>query len=236
MHTLGACLAGVYLGFVGYLGYKVKTQSVPFTIDLVAASVILLILLFLLDREDTAKKRVEGFVEPHSDDHGKYPAIPFLRVPVRRQRHIVLSVAHPSALFVLFAGFALYLSSPSPYITRGLPDPLGARLFLLGLLAASWLASKRNSPQDIRDGEFIFLLFSLTAALLLAIFYGGPNSSLDWPYLWSILLFMIANVVLLKNRQNVRDDLISLEFYTLKRYITDHDLSPISGSDEPVLQ
>jgi hypothetical protein len=200
MHTLGASLAGIYLGFLVYLLAKVKLQSAPFTINLLITAIPLAVLIILLDLEDRGKKAHESAKEKKPHIMGDHPANVIF---CRQVGRILFSirVSHPSIIFLFLLASFLYLGSPSPYITV-FKNPIPLRILVLIIPAFAWYFGKFKMPRDIRVTEFVLLLSSILIA-----FY------------WSAFAFLLANLVFLKNRQNTRDDLIALEYYTLRRFL-----------------
>jgi len=135
-------------------------------------------------------------------------------------RRIAVRWAHPAPIWLLFVWFTLYLSSPSPFHTDP-PSPSSLRLLIASLPIAGWLWAKWKAPPSIKWGEFSTLLIAFALAKPTGIALQTVLPGVDWAYLWAILVFLAANIVFLRNRQNIRDDLISLEYYTLRRFITD---------------
>jgi hypothetical protein len=220
MHTLGAALAGIYLGYLGYLLAKAKLQSAPFTLNLVLTALPLALLVVLLDREDHAIKALESLSRADTRSPDDRPAIVVFRRQLGRRLHISLRVSHPSVMFLFLVASFLYLASPSPYLSAS-ANPLPLRLLVLAVPVVAWYFAKRKAPRDIRLTESVLLALSIPIAYLAAVSQWLAASSPDWPFYWSILAFLLANLAFLKNRQNVRDDLIALEYFTLRRFFHD---------------
>ncbi len=218
MHTLGASLAGIYLGYLAYLLAKVKLQSVPFTLNLVITAIPLAFFVILLDREDHAKKVLESASTRDPQSRDDRPANVILRHQIGRRLHISLRVSHPSVIFLFLLFSFLYMASPSPYQSISL-NPLPLRLLVLIVPVVAWYFAKNKAPRDVRLTETALLVLCILTAFLVARSPWTTAPSIDWPFYWSILAFIMANLAFLKNRQNVRDDLIALEYFTLRRFL-----------------
>lgn len=218
MHTLGASLAGIYLGYLAYLLAKARLQSAPFTLNLVFTVAALAVLVLLLDWEDRAKKALERAAGADLQTHDDRLANEILPSRLRRRLHISLRVSHPSVMFLIVVFSFLYAGSPSPYNLVS-ANPLSLRLLVPAALVVAWCFAKANGPRDIVITETVLLALFIVGAYVAAVSGWVAALSPDWPFLWSILAFTLANLAFLKNRQNARDDLIALEHYTLRRFL-----------------
>ncbi len=222
MHTLGASLIGVYFGMIFYLFLKVYREKIILPWHMVGLIFPLVFLIYLLDREDKAKKDLEKPYDDRNDAAIVDPVPTFLfrkwlAFGPRNKIHLV----HPSSIFLVVIGFVHLFCNPildthdSYYL-----DLLGK--FVISIVAiAAWGRSKKRCPEEVRWGEIFVLLLLLALAILISFSLKSFTLSLDWPFFSSVYVFLVANLVLLKNRQNARDDLISLHYYTLRRYLTE---------------
>ena len=64
------------------------------------------------------------------------------------------------------------------------------------------------------------MLLSLLFLIVFRIFITTKLIWFDWSFFTSITLFLIANLILFQNRQNAKEDMLSLEYYTLRRFFT----------------
>jgi len=230
MHTLGASLAGIYLGYLAYLLAKVKLQSVPFTINLMITAVPLALFVVLLDREDHAKKALEAAPIQDPNLMDDRPANVLLHRQITRRFRLTLRVSHPSVIFLFLLASFLYLASPSPYRST-LANPIPLRIVVLAVPVLAWYLAKRKAPKDIRLTESTMLALCILTAYLATEYLWTAAPFFDWPFYWSILAFMLANLAFLKNRQNVRDDLIALEYFTLRRFLGEGETFAKAASD-----
>jgi hypothetical protein len=220
MHTLGATLAGIYVGYLGYLLAKAKLQPAPLTQNLIWTGLALLLLVPLLAREDAAKNALESAPPAHPDPSHDRVAMPVPPSRLTRRLHISPRVSHPSAMLLIVAFSILFAASPSPY-NRAPANPSPLRLFVPGALVVAWCLAKWKGPRDILITEIAMLAPATLAVCLLGVSGAVAPLSPDWPFCWSLLAFMLANLAFLQNRQNARDDVIALEYYTLRRFLTD---------------
>jgi hypothetical protein len=221
MHTLGASLAGLYIGFGCYLVYKAKVQTTSFTADLALAAIPLIMLIILLDLEDKARKQPEGDYT-HFPEVRQPPSVPVMPPLKLRHWHLQLRVGHPSVIWLVFFWLMIYLSAPSPFHTDSpSPSPLRNLVAIAPILA--WAFARAKAPRQIWFGETLLLVAAFFIARPAAAGVALIIPSPDWAYMGSVLVFLVGNTVFLRNRQNVRDDLISLEYYTLRRFLSDRD-------------
>jgi len=213
MHTLGAGLFGIYLGYLAYLLVKVKTDSLSLTILTIISAACLFILVWLLEAEDKVR-REENKHENISNN--KYLALkPIKNIPA-------IQFSNPSAIYLIFLFAILYFGSPSPYVVTYTQNHLLFRLIVIALIAGAWVFSKRHYPKAIIWTELITLTALTTVAYLIAQWLkSSVEFKLEWWNIgWSILLFLITNMIFVKNRQNTRDDLIAMQNYTIKRCLS----------------
>lgn len=95
---------------------------------------------------------------------------------------------------------------------------------LLGLAGGAVLmVSRRNATQDVRLGDFCTISAALLIAIIVHLFTKQLSTLVDWGYFMAILEFLILIMILTKNRQNAKEEKALLEYYTLRRYLTDQD-------------
>lgn len=112
----------------------------------------------------------------------------------------------------LLLGFIVFLYfSINPAIVSSIPDVV-FRYGLLWLITLALIWSGRG-------GRLIILL---TALIATGVSYASANllaGFVDWPFVTSTLVFEAFLLVLLKNRQNARENLVTFEYYHLKRFL-----------------
>lgn len=213
MHTLGAGLFGVYLGFFGYVFLKVKTDDISLSIVLIVSLVCLVALVVLLEMEDKIKRED---IKPIPNEVIRYLVVKPFKVIEWFQ------LSNPSAIYLIFLFTFLYLGSPSPYTIVYTQDHLVFRIVVLAFTVGAWWFSKRKYPSQVIWSEVITLtVFEIIAFETSQLIRNWSFFLPEWWNIgWSILFFLITNMIFVKNRQNTRDDLIAMQNYTMKRYFT----------------
>jgi hypothetical protein len=218
LHILGASLIGVYVGMALYLALKVYKEEIWLPGHLIVLVLSLGVLVFLLDREDKAKKDVEktGIVPHDADSTDPIPAFSW-----KLNKLVTLDIVHPGSMFIFF--WICFHLFANPFLTPPMQGQMDVMMkFALIILSIfAWVYSKRKCSTSTMLGEAAGLVGTLLLAYISCRIVCGMNIIWDWPYLSSLFLFFSANIVLMKNRQNTRDDVIAMEYYTLRRYLTD---------------
>ncbi|HNA54423.1 MAG TPA: hypothetical protein PKV31_10370 [Saprospiraceae bacterium] len=213
MHTLGAALFGIYLGYLGYILLKVKTDDISLSIILSISIVCLFFLMILLEMEDKVKK---GKVKPVPKDKIHYLVV----TPIKR--FDLFQLSNPSANYLLFLFTLLYMGSPSPYTVTYTPSHFVFRIAVVVAVVLAWLIPKLAYPKRVIISE-ILTLAVLEILSVMASKYINDWSAFKpdwWNIGWCILFFLVTNMIFIKNRQNTRDDLIAMQNYTINRYFS----------------
>ena len=211
LHTLGAGLFGLYLGYAAYLMAKVKIYNFSPSIMLLIFLFCLIILILLLEIEDKLKRGFQkdeiatGWINIKLDALVK--KMPFIQ-------RVNLSV-----IYLFFWGSFLYLGSPSPYSAVYTEVQLGYRVLILVLPLLIWFFTNNGSTIKLRAVEVSLLLTAGIVAFLLSQHLRGILALDRWSFGWVTFAFLILNMIFIKNRQNTRDDLIALQNYTIKRIV-----------------
>jgi hypothetical protein len=215
LHTLGAGLFGIYLGYLGYLFAKVKADSISLTILILVTVITLAPLIRILEKEDSIKRGSE-IIDPVVMETKQLIIRPFKFFPF-------IQLSNPSVIYLFFLFALLYLGSPSPYINQATVWLTIFRTTLLILFMFAWWFSKRkNILASIRWSETCLIALLIIISLQISQWLINWDSfHLEWWNIgWSILIFLITNTIFIKNRQNTRDDLIAMQNYTIKRYLS----------------
>jgi hypothetical protein len=222
LHTLGAGLFGVYLGYAGYLMTKVKLDSFSLSVMLLICASCLTLLILFIEIEDKLRKAVKkGNVELPSMES----AIVILLGRIPWVRYINLSV-----IYLFFLGDFLYLGSPSPSPLAPIYRRILFRIIILIVPLLVWILTSHRTILKLRISETVLLLLVGVSAAFLSLWARNYLTSEHWAFGWATFAFMIINAIFIKNRQNTRDDLIALQNYTLKRYIFSGDQEPRGGA------
>ncbi len=133
------------------------------------------------------------------------------------------TIVHPAEVF-LGSLFFLYFS-----LNPGLNDlfPYFIPFFFSLLVGLYWGWSSRECR------KFIWGLSILLVLIVVLVGYGGLLNvvvkNLNWPILLATLLFASLSLAFLKNRQNAREQLVTMEYYYLHKYtqkkVNDKNLS-----------
>jgi len=135
-------------------------------------------------------------------------------------RTVVLSISHPGSLFV-FSLMMIHLFSNPVMNPSPTTQDLLVKVALSVLISLIWTRSTKSLSAPLRVGDRLVLTLSLILAVAVRLVAAPILSRLDWPLFTTALAFITANLLLLKNRHNARQDLLALEYYTLRRYLTE---------------
>lgn len=192
LHTLGAGLFGIYLGYLGYLLAIVKIKHYSFTLLAAVNSILFAILILSLEWEDKQRR------EDHNENKNSV------------KQNITV-------MYLLFICIILYLGSPSPYLIPYESIHLVLRSAIVGLVISVWIYSRWKLIKDIFLRELVLLIFIAGFAGILSQVIKAFIPSSYWNIGWPIWVFLVTNLIFIRNRQNTRDDLIALQNYTIKR-------------------
>jgi hypothetical protein len=236
MHGLGASITAIELGFLGYLVLKVRIESIPVLLYLWFAIAGLIVLLLLIAQEDKAKRRRQSH---ERESQGRVSGVVYsLTLPRAIFNSARISVGQPAFLLVASLGVFLFLVSPTlaPVSTLTEYDIL-LRVLLVVIGVWSWLKATKPSKEDAweRDEERrgIAIWATTTVAVNLLLLWQRDNwlKWLDWSFAFPVFLFLITHLILVKGRQNARDDLIALEHYALRRFLEAQAAATVSAKD-----
>lgn len=102
-------------------------------------------------------------------------------------------------------------------------EHLQLRMVILGLIIFAWWFAKRKSDaRSIRWSEVLTLsVLMIIAAVSSQYLRNWHRFQPEWWNIgWSIFIFLVTTMIFVKNRQNTRDDLIAMQNYTIKRYLS----------------
>lgn len=121
------------------------------------------------------------------------------------------SVRHPAEL-LLWAGVFLFLT-----LDPALSDLISyaAALGLVMALTIGWSIADKEDRLVLLLSTVILAIVSVIARRHLT----ANNLLVDWPLVFAMLLFGALTLAFLKNRQNVRDQLVAMEYYYLKPFL-----------------
>lgn len=230
-HTLGASIVALYVGFLGYCFLKFYFGLTDISKNIVAIVVLVTILFFLLNREDKALELLEKRNTRRKTTDEPVSAYDFdLRVFGRDKWKVSFSLVYPGALYLFALASLHWMLNPIFNPENNITD-IALRASLLVLAIVIWILSVNKSYGRTRNGYYLVLGFSFFVTLFISIFQEKICPKIDWALFTNILLFLFANLILFNNRKNANDDMIALEYYTLKRYIS-KDFIEIQAGDK----
>ena len=243
VHTLGAATAAVYLGFLAYVAVRLMSERRVSAEQLIVSLLVVVILLALLGRETHAEwpfgagegeERTElDRPEPAEDDpvtdvDGPEPAkdgpVAAYEFSIFESPTICITGAlvSPAFGFVFLVAVTHFFSNPAANGSWSTTDTL-IRILIWLIVAAVWLNSARRSSWEVARGDALVLLASMVIALAMRF---GPEAVrlwIDWPFHTAVLAFLVANLTLLHNRHNAKEDMLALEYYALRRYLDERN-------------
>ena len=128
-------------------------------------------------------------------------------------------ITYPSSLFIFFLLLLHFLGNPTINHSFDLIDTT-IRIVLTFFIMLIWVASPKSTLIRTFKGDIFLMLLSLLFLIVFRIFITTKLIWFDWSFFTSITLFLIANLILFQNRQNAKEDMLSLEYYTLRRFFT----------------
>jgi hypothetical protein len=215
MHTLGASIGALYLGFLVYVLVIVLRQGVSLAEYLFFAFLSLSIFLVLLHLEDRAQQLVEAERSQEQVD-GTHPIAAF----TIGKGTPFIGIVSPAAMFVALVTLIHFFGNPAISRAGGYLDEW-IRIAMVVLAIVIWAESKDKPPAFIRRGDYAGLILVGSVGYGVSVLPSELTSWIDWSYFSALLMFLIGNLILLQNRRNVKEDMIALERYTLYRYFTE---------------
>lgn len=218
LHILGASLGAVYLGFFTYLIAKMRFEKLILTNYAAVIAFSLVILIFLLEREDKVQYENSTNGKPN---HVHEAVFAFLRNKVQ--------INNPSTLFIFTIGLIIFFASPVLISNDNFDFNHQYGLRILIFLFGSFIWITRSPKKEERWGLglclFLSFLISITIRYHRVIYF---DKWIDWTFLSPLFIFLVLNMILIKNRQNSRNELSSVQYYTFNRYLEEEQYSRIN--------
>ncbi len=128
-----------------------------------------------------------------------------------------LGFAFPSAQFIISLVIIVFFASPKLNPNIDETDTILRTIFVI-LFLSTWSISQRKLSKPFRYGDGIWAVGSTILGIVIRIF---PSyfSWIDWPFLATLITFLIGNLILFLNRRNANEDMLAIEYYTLRRYL-----------------
>ena len=239
MHTLGASLVALYLAFSAYVFVKFYLDDIPLTDYLFVTALITGSYFFLQNLEyhrinetqKTAKK-------DNAYDLSRNKYIPTFTVKVKKWDVLFVSPAVAFVVALLFvhlwANPTLNLNVPSncswaiiwKYIVHFNLNILfkciwngGLKYIVSVAIIVSFLASKKLNSAAMA-GDVIILGVAFIVAVAISKI-PALVTWIDWPFFVALYAFLLGNLILFNNRRNAKEQSLAMQYYTLRRYITE---------------
>jgi len=136
-------------------------------------------------------------------------------------QHLIIATTLLVSAYFLAHGVRIALSR-NPDYALSLIDTV-VRLFLMGAISVWWILTiNKKYPLPFFWGALIQSAASILIALFIAwaaLHSTTEISLIDWPYLTSLTLFLIIFLILLRNRRNAKNELLSLEYLFLSKHL-----------------
>jgi hypothetical protein len=228
LHTIGASTIGLHAGFVAYALLKVSNPDTSFARYFLTSLVLTGVLVCLVALEDRRRRlshdpTTSGPHSPSSDE------MHLIRIPVGRGRSVSLGIVNPASMLILLMLFLHLFNNPFIEARPGKLAGIDLRPVVAGVIVVLWAGSLRTRRAGILVPETLLAtLLPIIAAIPWVCSLSLPLP-VDWPYFSALTAFIVVDMVFLKNYCNARDDVIALEHYTLRRYVTEHQHHPKGG-------
>jgi hypothetical protein len=228
LHTLGASIIGTYLAFLLYLIQKGFLERVPIITHSIFLGVVMGIFLFLLEKEDLFRQSRQS--PDRIKDHPNFPGAVYAWQSRGWLKQIgAIEINHPAFLFLVI--FAMTLFFVDPHLVSPTLDSNADGLFRIAMIVLFTLIWRKATMPDGEKNGIVLGMFVGIATNLLLRWQSHLLAWFDWSFLFPVFVFLVMNLTMLKNRQNARDDLSALQYYTLQRYLTEQADRPIKGTD-----
>jgi hypothetical protein len=208
VHTLGASIGAIYFGFGAYLLFKVLQEGLPISY-LIGAYILVGGFFGLIHYEDKWRYELTVGKKTSNSVDSSYP---MLHIDLGK-----LGFAFPSAQFIATFIIIIFFASPKLNPNVNELDTILKTVFVI-LVLSTWSISQRKLTKSFRLGNGFWGVGSVVIGLIVRFF---PSFFLwvDWPFLASLIIFLIGNLVLFLNRRNANEDMLAIEYYTLRRYL-----------------
>lgn len=213
VHTLGASIGAVYLGFACYAAFKVLKEGLPLILYLVGTISVWVVFFILLHIEDEA--RYSLFMEgPGAESPLGAHNLPAHHLPRKE-----IGFLYPSSQFLVSLGTIIFFADPMFNPAPGTQWDMIIKILFMVLFLAAWSVSQHYLQDKYKIGNIIWAVASIVAGIVVH----GHTTTLfhwiDWAFFASLLAFLALNLILFTNRRNANEDMLALENYTLHRYL-----------------
>lgn len=222
MHTLGSSMIAVQFSFIAYFFLKFKNQPINFSVYLLILLFLFFFLYFLLNLENKGKEDVIDYVprrEGQTDDWSPYW---WGKIYIRPQKFFAqFTFSHSGSFVIVSLGLLTYMGHPL-FNTSTDPKDIILQLIIIGSIIVVWIMAKKTRDNKEQYGDYVSWGLALIPGIIMKLVLMNtfiPN--LDWSFLLVVFVFLGINLILLQNRHNAKEDILALERYTLRRYLSD---------------
>jgi hypothetical protein len=224
-HTLGASIVAVYFGFVGYFTLKISIENLSLPQYLIALFILGGLLFFFLNREDDFNQQIK-FSEKilgskNMEKIASEDPIPIFSISINlplKKQPFEISITYPSTMLIFSVLLIHFFNNPL-LINNVSEHDLFFRIVSSLIVIVLWVGSRKQMSIEYKIGDGIGLTLSLILAISLKLLPTSLKFWIDWSYFSTVSIFLVSILILYKNRQNAKDDMLALENYTLKRYL-----------------
>lgn len=215
MHLLGVGLVGVYVGFLAYLAYKTRVEDRWHLGHLIFVIAIIGVLFYWMSREEDQKRNHQK----SENAAGTYYSV------MISQR---IAIEYPASLWIVCLGIVLFMAHPVLAL-RHSTGLLSWDWLLRAILASVsaifvWRTTTYQKDAASSKGSFRYvgvIVIMIFLLLGIAVFFlrDQPFFQFDWPFSLPTYVFVVINLIFVKNRQNIRDDWHGLQYYALSQFL-----------------
>lgn len=230
VHTLGASIGALYIGFFGYLITRLMKEGLNASIYLPITFFLTVLFFGLMNIEDEWRNKKAEEIKKGKIPQG-WEKPPVLHFDLGKTFGFSFPSSQLLLTFVFFHFFGNPSFSPPEVPIIAWPPPLQVfnreilgsqlvlRIFLSFLIFGIWAIPPHGKPQKkYLAGSFIWAALTIIACLLI-VFIPKNFSWVDWAFFFNFTLFLTASLILFSNRRNASDDMLLLEYYTIRRYL-----------------
>lgn len=226
VHTLGASIIAIYVGFFGYLLVKYLRTNIYFPTYMLVVFCFVAVMFYLMHIEESSCQPLEINSRSENELRNYLPA---LLIRSKTQFFNRTVIVYPSSFFIIFI-LELNLFA-NPVINKSIDfiDTSG-RLILSLIVMLIWIYSKKKATARIIIGD-VFIWGTILLISTILRFLSNPLSDwIDWSFFTPLSVFLIANLILFQNRQNAKEDMLALEYFTLRRFLNEKPIVPPNNS------
>jgi hypothetical protein len=224
-HTLGASIGAIYFGFIGYFLLKCYEDKLSFSLNSFLVLLLTVFLFYLLNKEEN-----KNLIEYYNLSDKKLTAshsLSFLpkaaiskEINLLKNKTVNLQILYPGFLYLTFFLFFHLLNNPFFYNSSFGRDFIFYILICLFIIIVFAIKFKiKHQSKYTLNCDISIMLISLIISIIYKFCPLSRAIRIEWPLFSNICLFLVANVILFNNRQNVINDMLALENYVLKQYL-----------------